>query len=191
MMLKTLQALLLPAFSLALAASAHGQAEWKTFTSADGERSFVGQLQAYDDQTNTVTMLNRQRQTVDFDIELLSDEDREYVVTTAPTLPVRAFLEVTFQPMQERQSSDRSGTTRRTESDGGFQITIDNFLPVAYRDVTVEYLMIYRKDSASGGGTDQVLRGTRQIDLEANGTLEIETESVQLVSSQSRPRAVG
>ena len=187
MIFKSLLALLI--FGMTI--SAYGQAEWRTYTSSDGARNFDGQLLGYDEESKTATVVNRQRQTIEFDVNLLSEADQEYIVKTAPTLPVRARLDVRYQSLQERQSSDRTETTRRSESEAGYQITINNFSPLDFRDATVEYAVIYRKDSPTGPATTEIMRGTVKVDLEANGTHVIETDTVDLVSFEQRPRAVG
>lgn len=175
---------------LAFAGGARGNVEWRTFTSQDGQRSFEGQLQGYDEETSTVTVLNQRRQSIEFDLDLLSEADREYVVATAPTLPVRVFLDVKFERLQERQGTERSQSgstsTRRSESEAGYRITIDNFSATGHRDVKVEYLVVYREDNASGPATTRLMRGSTTIDLEANGSHEIETDSVNLVNFQQR-----
>lgn len=175
----------------AAALTASGQAEWRTYTSEDGARTFEGQLQAYDAGSETVTVLNRQRQAMSFNIGVLSEADRKYITETAPTLPVRARLDVRYQTLQERQSASRTDTTRRSESEAGYEVTINNFSPIDLKGAVIEYAIIYRKDSANGPATTEVIRGSKQIDIEANGTHSFETTAVQLVSSHTRPQAVG
>lgn len=169
----------------------HASAEMRTFTSSDGDRSFDGRLTAYNSETKTVTVVNMQRQTLHFDISLLSSEDQEYVTKTAPTLPVNLALDVRFEPVRERQEAERSGRVRRTTYDGGYTITLNNYSAEGAQAAEVEYLMIYRKDEVTGSGENKTISGRQTISIEPNGSHDVETEIVQLVNFYQRGQVRG
>ncbi len=176
-------------FSLALGMTAQADSSWRTFTSSDGARTFEGRLTAYNASTQTVTVENRQGQTLHFKEDLISEDDREYVLSNADKLPPEISLDVRFEKLLDRGDSKRTGGSRTTTSDAGYKIALRNFTPERFSDVEVEYLMIYRKDQVSGSGTNQVVRGSESVTLEANRTHDIETESVSLVSFYEAAKA--
>lgn len=167
---------------LALGMPAQAEVAWRTYTSSDGQRKFEGRLTAYNSSTQTVTVQNRQGQTVHFKDDLISKEDRDHVLAYADKLPPAISLDVRFERLMERGDTKRAGGSRTTTSDGGYKIALRNFTPGKFSDVDVEYLVIYRKDQVSGSGTNEIVRGSESVSLEANRTHDIETESVSLVS---------
>ena len=60
--------------------------EERKFTSADGVRSFIATLTGYDAEKEIVIVRKKDGRTIKFKIEHLSEEDREYVLSTAPKL---------------------------------------------------------------------------------------------------------
>ena len=171
----------------------HASAEMRTFTSTDGERTFNGRLTAYNSETKTVTVLNAQGHTLHFDIALISEKDRNYVVTKAPTLPANVSLDVRFEQQRDRQDTERQGRTRRTTHDAGYNIIINNYSQQGVQGAEVEYLLIYRKDDVAGSGENKTVSGRKTLNIEPNGNHEIETETVELVSFLQRGsvRSVG
>ena len=53
--------------------------------------------------------------------------------------------------------------TRTSSYNGGYKIEIRNFLRRAIQDVSVDYIVIYRKDSTKGNGTRAVKRGAKDL----------------------------
>lgn len=182
-------ALILPLL-FGMVSMASAEADWRTYHSADGQRSFDGKLLAYDSETKTVTVVNRQRQTIDFSLDLLSEDDQDYVTEVADTLPVSIRLDVRFQELKERQNSERERSqdkdTRKVESEGGFEIAINNFSGTGYDDVKVEYLVIYHKDNPDGDGDDQILRGSETITIYPRETHLVETDTIDLMKLDER-----
>ena len=165
-----------------LAFSLHANAELRTFTCAEGERTFDGRLTAFNSDTKTVSVINTNGQSVHFDLSLLSQKDQEYVQKKAPTLPVNVSLDVRFEQLRDRQEADRNGRTRRTTYDGGYNITIRDFSGNGLQNAEIEYLLIYRKDEVNGSGENQTVKGRKTFSVEPNGSHEVETETVQLVN---------
>lgn len=174
---------------LALGMVAHADSPWRTFTSPDGDRTFEGRLTGYNARTQTVTVQNRQGQTIHFKEDLISRDDREYVRDNVNNLPPDISLDVRFERLSERGETKRGGNTRTTQSDAGYKITLQNYTPKHFGDVDVEYLLIYRKDKVEGSGTNEVVRGSSSVSLEANRTREIETQTVTLVNFFERGKA--
>lgn len=156
--------------------------EWRTFTSPDGSKTFEGQLTAYDEVSEKATVRTKAGATIEFELDRVSDEDREYIETHAKDLPVSIKLDVRFEKIMERTSSSSTGGTRNATYEGGYKILIKNFTPTSYMDVDVDYIVVYRKDQVSGSGTDQITNGSDTIDLLANTSTEVVAGGVQLSS---------
>jgi hypothetical protein len=177
------------ACTLAFTVAAHAESPWRTFTSSDGERTFEGRLIGYNAATQTVSVQNRQGQTLHFKEDLVTSEDREYVRDNIDKLPPDISLDVRFDRIVERGETNRSGDTRTTNSSGGYKITLRNYTAKHYGDVDIDYMLIYRKDEVDGKGANEIVRGSASTALEANRTAEVETQTVSLTNFFERGKA--
>lgn len=155
-------------------------AETHTFTSADGQRTFNGTLVGYNTNTQVVTVRNEQGQTLHFNIDLISEKDREFVKANPPAANVS--LDVRFDRSMDRQNSARSKNQRTASYEAGYKINLLNYTPQNLNNVEVEYLLIYRKDSVKGSPETRTVRGNGTVNIDANGTKEFETSTVNLES---------
>jgi hypothetical protein len=167
---------------LGLGIAGHADQKFRTFTSVDGEKTFEGRLTAFDENSSTVTVLNSRRQQISFNIDRISEEDREYVVANASKLAPSANLKIRFEPLRERTGKASSGDSRSTTHDGGYTIYVNSYSPERVADARVEYVMIYRKDQLEGKHSDQVIKGHEIVNITTNGSAAVQTETVQLVN---------
>ena len=100
---------------------------------------------------------------VTFKVSLLSSEHREYVEDRAVELEAAGGLRMMFYERVEKTGSERSRDTRTASYDGGYKIEIRNFLRRPIQDVSVDYIVIYRKDSTEGNGNLATKRGTEDL----------------------------
>lgn len=157
--------------------------EWRTFTSADGARSFKGQLVAFDKGTETVTVNNSKRQHLSFNIDVISDDDQDYVNENADNLPPDANLKIRFDELFDRTDFQRGAEKTKTKTyDGGYTIHVNSFTPRLISEAEVEYVMIYRKDKVDGNYSDTVVRGSETVVIPPNSSASVETETVDLVN---------
>ena len=149
---------------LALACPALADVEWRSFENADKTRSFQGRLVGYDPARKKVTVQKKSTlRPVTFSVALLSEEHRKFVEKRAVELEAAGGLRMMFYQTIEKTGSNRSGDTRTSSYNGGYKIEIRNFLRRAIQDVSVDYIVIYRKDSTKGNGTRSVKRGSRDL----------------------------
>lgn len=156
--------------------------EWRTFTSADGARTFKGQLVAFDEETKTVTVLNSESQRITFKMDVISEKDQEYVTESADTLPPDANLSLRFEKLKERKEDGNSSDTKNKTYDGGYTISVDSHTKRLISEAEVEYIIIYRKDSVSGNSSDQTLKGSETVAITPNGSATFDTDTVDLVN---------
>ncbi|MBQ65201.1 MAG: hypothetical protein CL957_09495 [Euryarchaeota archaeon] len=149
---------------LALSSPAVADLEWRNFENAEKTKSFQGRLVGYNPLTKKVTV---QRQStlrpVTFRIDLLSEEHRRFVESRAVELEAAGGLRMMFYENVQKVGSARSGSTKTSTYDGGYKIEIRNYLRRAIQDVSVDFLIIYRKDSTNGNGTRSIKRGSRNL----------------------------
>lgn len=167
---------------LGLGITGHADQEWRTFTSAEGGRTFKGQLTAFDEELDTVTVRNSNRQEVSFKMDLISKDDRDYVIENADKLPPDANLQIRFETLNERKDAKRGSDTRTKTYEGGYKISVNSYTPRTIKDVEVEYVMIYRKDKVDGNYNDAVVKGSKTVVVPSNSSVSIETETVDLVN---------
>ena len=149
---------------LLLACPALADLEWRSFESADKTKSFVGRLVGYDPTRKKVTVQKKSTlRPVSFNVSLLSEEHRKFVEDRAVELEAAGGLRMVFFENVQKLGSKRSGDTRTSNYNGGYKIEIRNFLRRAIQDVSVDYLVIYRKDSTKGNGTRAIKKGSKNL----------------------------
>lgn len=149
---------------LLLACPALADLEWRSFESADKTKSFVGRLVGYDPARKKVTVQKKSTlRPISFNVSLLSEEHRKFVEDRAVELEAAGGLRMVFFENVQKLGSKRSGDTRTSNYNGGYKIEIRNFLRRAIQDVSVDYLVIYRKDSTKGNGTRAIKKGSKNL----------------------------
>ena len=149
---------------LLLACPALADVEWRSFENADKTKSFVGRLVGYDPARKKVTVQKKSTlRPVSFNVSLLSEEHRKFVEGRAVELEAAGGLRMVFFENVQKLGSKRSGDTRTSNYNGGYKIEIRNFLRRAIQDVSVDYIVIYRKDSTNGNGTRAVKKGSKDL----------------------------
>jgi hypothetical protein len=176
---------------LVFGVTADGSQEWRTFTSADGGRSFKGQLVAFDKGTETVTVMNAKRQRLSFKIDVISDEDQDYVKENADKLPPDAKLKISFDELFDRTYFQRGAENTKTKTyDGGYTIHVNSYTPRLVSEAEVEYVMIYRKDQVDGNHSDMIVRGSETVVIPPNSSASVDTETVDLVNYYKAGKAI-
>ena len=149
---------------LLLACPALADVEWRSFENADKTKSFVGRLVGYEPTRKKVTVQKKSTlRPVSFNVALLSEEHRKFVEERAVELEAAGGLRMVFFENVQKLGSKRSGDTRTSNYNGGYKIEIRNFLRRAIQDVSVEYIVIYRKDSTNGNGTRAIKTGSKDL----------------------------
>ena len=165
--------------------------DWRTFTSADGSRSFKGQLVAYDRGSDTVTVINAKRQRFSFQIDTISEEDQDFVDENADKLPPDANLKIRFDELLDKTDFQRGAEKTKTKTyDGGYTIHVNSYTPRLISEAEVDYVMIYRKDKVDGNYTDTVVKGSETVEIPPNSSASVETETVDLVNFYKAGKAV-
>ena len=149
---------------LVLACPALADVEWRSFENADKTKSFQGRLVGYDPARKKVTVQKKSTlRPVTFSVALLSEEHRKFVEKRAVELEAAGGLRMMFYQTIDKTGTTRNGGTRTSSYNGGYKIEIRNFLRRAIQDVSVDYIVIYRKDSTKGNGTRAVKKGTKDL----------------------------
>ena len=82
-----------------------------------------------------------------------------------------------------KTGSARTGSTKTSTYNGGYKIEIRNYLRRPIQDVSVDFLVICRKDSTNGNGVRSIKRGSRDLTaLVPNYDENISIEGIPLTS---------
>lgn len=166
-----LQALLTSLFLLGPLATA--APEWHTFNNADGSRNFKAAMIGCDSRAATITVRMRgSRQHTTFKIALLSEEDQAYARAKGKELAAVSGFRFRFDKQMTKTGAQQAGDTKVTTYDGGYAISIINHCPEHVEDITVDYILVWRKDSFEGVGEDQLVKGSHSISTVIAGVNE-------------------
>ncbi len=147
-----------------LVTTASAELEWRSFENADKTKSFQGRLVGYNPGSKKVTVQKKTTlRPVTFNVSLLSTEHRKYVEERAVELEAAGGLRMMFYQSVTKTGTKRTSDTRTASYNGGYKIEIRNFLRRAIQDVSVDYIVIYRKDSTKGNGNLATKRGTKNL----------------------------
>lgn len=163
---------------------AMAEIEWRDFENADKTKSFQGRLVGYDPLAKKVTVQKKSTlRPVTFRIDLLSKEHRIFVESRAVELEAAGGLKMMFYENVTKTGSARTGSTKTSTYNGGYKIEIRNYLRRPIQDVSVDFLVIYRKDSTNGNGVRSIKRGSRDLTaLVPNYDENISIEGIPLTS---------
>ena len=163
---------------------AMAEIEWRDFENADKTKSFQGRLVGYDPLAKKVTVQKKSTlRPVTFRIDLLSKEHRIFVESRAVELEAAGGLRMMFYENVTKTGSARTGSTKTSTYNGGYKIEIRNYLRRPIQDVSVDFLVIYRKDSTNGNGVRSIKCGSRDLTaLVPNYDENISIEGIPLTS---------
>ena len=163
---------------------AMAEIEWRDFENADKTKSFQGRLVGYDPLAKKVTVQKKSTlRPVTFRIDLLSKEHRIFVESRAVELEAAGGLRMMFYENVTKTGSALTGSTKTSTYNGGYKIEIRNYLRRPIQDVSVDFLVIYRKDSTNGNGVRSIKRGSRDLTaLVPNYDENISIEGIPLTS---------
>ena len=163
---------------------AMAEIEWRDFENADKTKSFQGRLVGYDPLAKKVTVQKKSTlRPVTFRIDLLSKEHRIFVESRAVELEATGGLRMMFYENVTKTGSERTGSTKTSTYNRGYKIEIRNYLRRPIQDVSVDFLVIYRKDSTNGNGVRSFKRGSRDLTaLVPNYDENISIEGIPLTS---------
>lgn len=169
---------------LVFGSPAMAEIEWRDFENADKTKSFQGRLVGYDPLAKKVTVQKKSTlRPVTFRIDLLSKEHRIFVESRAVELEAAGGLRIMFYENVTKTGSARTGSTKTSTYNGGYKIEIRNYLRRPIQDVSVDFLVIYRKDSTNGNGVRSIKRGSRDLTaLVPNYDENISIEGIPLTS---------
>ena len=152
------------ALLVGLAATASAELDWRSFENADETKSFQGRLVGYNPSSRKVTVQKKTTlRPVTFSVSLLSAEHQKYVEDRAVELEAAGGLRMMFYESVEKTGSRRTSDTRTASYNGGYRIEIRNFLRRPIQNVSVDYIVIYRRDSTEGNGTLATKRGSKDL----------------------------
>jgi hypothetical protein len=136
--------------------------EARTFTSAEGGKTFQGRLTDYDAKKGTVTVRKGQRN-MTFKLSLLSERDVEYVKEHGNALAAANAIRLDFDLWKGKAVTDRTDAERTTTTPAGYDIEIRNWTKKNIDNIEVRYTIFHRKDAENGAGSIGQTKGSFHV----------------------------
>jgi len=162
-------------------------AELHSFKSADGSKSFSGELNRYDPATKTVTVIV-ERKTQTFQIDLLSEEDKTYVIEQSKQLAITKDIDITLKAFTEKSVKKTSERIEDRVYPRGYVISIDNRSKQNFKNLELSYTIHYSVQGyLEPDRKDENLIDKLTCDLAANTSKELRTKTVDIVTGKMEP----
>ena len=163
--------------------------EKRTFTSADGSKTFEGRLTDYDAKKGLVTVRKGMRN-LTFKLSLLSEEDVAYVNENANALAAANSIRLDFDLYKDKATTNRTDTERTTTTPAGYEIAVRNWTKNNIEDIEIRYTIFHRKDAENGPGSITTTEGSTHISTLFSNTEDVNrTDPINLVRYSGRSRA--
>ena len=169
-------------FTLALGVAPGLRGE-HSFSSSDGQRNFVGTLMAYEEATQMTTVRMKNGRTINFKIDLLSEEDQAYVRSRGTSLQIANKVRVAVKKESGESKEVKSRGLTCIEDKEAFNVSLTNTGPNDLTDVEVHYWAHWTDDEGGEGETAKVEQGTEVLSsLPANRKpVSFQTPMISLV----------
>jgi len=176
---------ILAAAMLTAAGSNSAHAEPRKFVSADGEKSFWGELTNYDPKKDKVSARSAKGRTMVFSADLLSEEDRAWVKEQYEIIKVGRNVRINARARHGDRKITKGDSKKSIDTSKFFDIEISNASSEEVSDLTIEYEI----HVTQGGKRGVVKGGPMPISTLHSGVpFKFQSESVNL--SQQIPLSV-
>lgn len=158
--------------------------EQRTFKSADKTKSFDATLVDYDAKKQTVTVVFASGKKKSFPVNVLSQEDKDYILANQDLLVIAKSVRLDFKEVKVKSGGDGVDTS--------YSIEVRNNGKRAIEDVTLKYTLYYSQGDLNKGGTvDKTSTGTLSTGkIYDADTITLETTAVSIVR-KSKPASGG
>lgn len=154
--------ILISLFTCAVLATPAVALEKRTFTSADGSKSFEGRLMDYDAKTGLVVVRKGMRN-LKFKLGVLSEEDAKYIKENANAVAAANAIRLDFDLWKGKAVTKRTDSERTTTTPAGYEIEVRNWTKKRISNIEVEYTIFHRKDAENGAGSITTTNGSIHI----------------------------
>lgn len=163
-------------------------AETHRFESADGSKSFIGELTGYDAKSNRVSVKIKGK-TQRFKLELLSEKDRKYVEDNAERLAFANDISISIDSFTDKYVKRSEDRTDDRVYPSGYNIKLSNRSKQTFENIEVTYTIYY--------GVQGYLKPERKTEKETGemifksliplGSSTQRTKPVEIVSGKLEP----
>lgn len=162
-------------------------AELHNFKSADGSKTFSAELIGYDPKTKMVTVI-LQRNTQNFSIDLLSEDDQKYVIEKGKQLAAIKNILITTKKFRGNSEKKTSGRVEDRVAPSGYVISLNNRSAYDFKNLEVRYTIYYAVQSYINSDRKvETLTGELTYDLASNRSKELNTKTVDIVNGKMEP----
>lgn len=153
----------------------------RTFTSADGAKTFDGFLVDYDSSKNVVSVRLAGKSVKKFSLDKLSEADQKFVQDNADALAASRSLKVRIdEKYRDSNSIDKADGARSSTRVEGFNISVENLGSERIEDVEIRSTIFVRRAAE---------RGPSQLQMEVDSyTIEsLSGKRKQMVKTKGVP----
>lgn len=136
--------------------------EARTFTSADGGKTFQGRLTDYNAKKGTVTVRKGMRN-MTFKLSLLSEKDIEYAKENGNALAAANAIRLDFDLWKGKPDTNRTDSERTTTTPAGYEIELRNHTKKNIENIEIRYTIFHRKDAENGAGSVAQTEGSFHV----------------------------
>jgi hypothetical protein len=164
-------------------------AELRRFQNAEETKSFFAELTGYDAQTKRVTVRLKTGRTKVFTIDILSEDDKKYVLANGKRLAIGNDIRVSVDDYKEKTKKAYEPLIENRVYPSGYSITLSNRAKKTHTDITINYTLYYavqgyvkperKREEKSGTLTCEKIT--------AQGTVTLKTETVDIISGKLDP----
>ncbi len=139
---------LLVAIGAAMAGLA--QAELRKFTSKGGDKHFNAELVGYQADKGLVEVRRESGKLMKFRLDVLSEDDQEYVTKKSEVLAIGKHLRVSAKAKQGKKKVTKRVPTKTTTTPKSYEVTLRNNSKQSMKDLEINYAIVVTRDNGTG-----------------------------------------
>jgi hypothetical protein len=164
-------------------------AELRRFQNAEETKSFFAELTGYDAQTKRVSVRLKNGRINVFTLDLLSEDDKTYVLANGKRLAIGNDIRVTIDDFKEKSTKAYEPLIENRVYPSGYTITLSNRAKKTHTNITINYTLYYAVQGyVKPKRKREEKTGTLTCEkITAQGTVTLKTETVDIISGKLDP----
>jgi len=164
-------------------------AELRRFQDAAETKSFFAELTGYDAQTKRVSVRLKNGRTKVFSIDLLSEDDKTYVLANGKRLAIGNDIRVSLNDFKEKTKKAYEPLIENRIYPSGYTISLSNRAKKTHTNITINYTLYYAVQGyVKPERKREEKTGTLTCEkVTAQGTVTLKTETVDIITGKLDP----
>lgn len=164
-------------------------AELRRFQNAEQTKSFYAELTGYDAKTKRVTVKLKNGRAQSFSIDILSEDDKKYILENGKRLAVGNDIRVSMKDFNDKYKKVHKPRTEDRVYPSGYTITLSNRAKQIFENITLNYTLYYAVQGYVKPGRKQESKSGTLVckHIPAQGNATVKTETVDIISGKLDP----